>query len=364
MSNRMKNRMLAAAVAAALVEFVIIIALLLPSPAGKPPETRIRQVSARPVNVTVDRGKIMGRQAANRAPDQEEEAEEDASEEAEAEMEMQDAVEPEEEETVEEKKKPKGELSAPEILAETDIVAHGLGSIGGLTQLNCREAFRLAYANGVRVFEVDLRLTRDCQVVLRHDWWPSTWQDGISWANIPTLEKFLSEKILNKYTPMSFRDLLLLMEQYPDICVITDSKFTESDIFTIQFDAMLADAHELGLTYLFDRMFIQIYSGNMRTALGNIYPFPHYIYTLYQDEAPFTGTIGEFREKAAYAKERGIEGIAVDHSWWKPEFAAIADEYGISVFVHTINDVNIAKRVLAEGADAVYTDSLRPKHLT
>lgn len=256
-----------------------------------------------------------------------------------------------------EKVKPADELPATAILAREKVIAHGLGAIGDLTTPNCLESFQAAYAAGVRVFEADLRLTRDGQVILRHDY-------GTDWTQIPTREDFLSEKVGGLYTPLSFRDLLLLMEQYPDICVITDSKFTESDVFYIQFDAMLADAHELGLTYLFDRMFIQIYSSNMKTALDNIYSFPHYIYTLYQDTNPFKGTEEDFRGRASLCRERGISGITMDDYWWKPEFAAIADEYGINVYVHTVNDLEHAKELLRDGVDAVYTDYLVPGDFT
>lgn len=256
-------------------------------------------------------------------------------------------------EPVPEKEKPAGELSASAILAKEKVIAHGLGAIGDLTTPNCLEAFQESYAKGVRVFEADLRLTRDGKVILRHDY-------GTDWTQIPTREDFLEEKVKGLYTPLSFQDLLLLMEQYPDICVITDSKFTDSDVFYIQFDAMLADAHELGLTYLFDRMFIQIYSANMKTALDNIYPFPHYIYTLYQDTKPFKGTEEDFRSRASFCQERGISGITMDYYWWKPEFAAIADEYGINVYVHTVNDLDYAKKLSGDGVNAIYTDYLVP----
>lgn len=265
---------------------------------------------------------------------------------------------------VREKEKPEGELSAPEILSGVQIIAHGMGMVDGLATLNCLEGFQQQYAAGVRVFEADLRLTRDCKVVLRHDWWRYNWQDGINWANIPTREKFLSEKILKKYTPLSFQDLLLLMEAYPDICIITDTKFTESDVFTIQFDSMLADARELGLTYLFDRIVIQVYSGNMRTALNNIYPFPHYIYTLYQDETPFTGTKEELEKKAAYCAERGIEGITMNSVWWNPAFPGIAKKYGIQLYLHTVNDAAQARQYLDAGCSGVYSDSLTPSDLS
>ncbi len=271
---------------------------------------------------------------------------------------------PEVPEEVPEKEKPAGELSATEIMANARLVAHGMGSIDGLATLNCLEGFQQQYEAGVRVFEVDLRLTRDVRTILRHDWWHDDWQEGIDWARIPTREKFLSEKILGQYTPLSFRDLLLIMEKYPDICVVTDTKFTDSDVFFIQFDSMLADAHELGLTYLFDRIMIQVYSGNMRTALHNIYPFPHYIYTLYQDESPFQKTREAFREKAAYCAERGIEGITMPDAWWNSDYAAIAEEYGVRVYVHTVNSASSAQKLLDAGVSAVYTDSLLPADIS
>lgn len=218
------------------------------------------------------------------------------------------------------------------------------------------------YEAGVRVFEADLRLTRDVKNVLHHDWFYPDWQEGISYTNIPTREKFVSEKILGKYTPLSFQDLLLLMVEYPDICVVTDTKFTEPDIFYIQFDSLLADAHELGLTYLLDRIFVQVYDERMHTGLENIHPFPHYIYTLYQDKT-FDGTEDSFREKAAFCAEHGIEGITMSDYWWKPAYAGIAEEYGIKVYVHTINDADKAREILSGGAAAIYSDSLAPVNL-
>ena len=76
--------------------------------------------------------------------------------------------------------------------------------------LNCLEGFQAMYAQGVRVFEADLRMTSDQKVVLRHDW-RKGWQRGIRETSIPTLEEFLNAPILGKYTPLSFQDLLLLM---------------------------------------------------------------------------------------------------------------------------------------------------------
>ncbi len=262
---------------------------------------------------------------------------------------------------VEEKQPPEGALSAPDILSNTTIIAHGMGAVGNLNTLNCLEGFLTQYEAGVRVFEADLRLTRDCQVVLRHDWWHADWQEGISWARIPTREKFVSSPIMGRYTPLSFRDLLLLMEEYPDICIITDTKFTDSDVFTIQFDAMLADARELGLTYLFDRIAVQIYNTNMLSALNNIYRFPHYIYTLYQDD--FNRTESALRDRAAFCAQWGIEGITMESSLYKSAYGDIAREYGVRIYVHTVNDKEKARALLESGVDGIYSDTLTPDSL-
>lgn len=258
---------------------------------------------------------------------------------------------------IKEKTKPEGELSGPEILANAQLISHAMGAIDGLTLLNCLESFQAQYEAGIRVFEVDLRLTRDVKMVLRHDW-RGNWQPGINDASIPTREQFLSEKILEKYTPLSFRDLLLLMEQYPDICIITDTKFTEPDVYMIEFDSMAADAKELGLSYLFDRIIIQVYSKNMFTALNNAHHFPHYIYTLYNEG--FAQTTAAFRDRALFCSQRGINGITMWDYWWNPSYEAIAEEYGVHVYVHTVNDVEQSKKLFSSGIDAIYTDSMVP----
>ena len=259
-----------------------------------------------------------------------------------------------------EQPKPDGEQSATEILASNPIVAHALGTVDGVEGLNCLEGFKAYYDKGVRVFEVDLRMTSDGCVVLRHDWIGNV-QDGVDQTHIPTLDEFLSKPILDKYTPLSFHDLLLLMAQYPDICVITDTKFMDAEPVTVQFHAMLEEAHKLGMTYLFDRMVIQIYSPEHFRVVDGLYHFPHYIYTLYQEE--FGQTEEAFRRKAVFCEENGIMGVALWDEWWDPDYFPIADWRHIKVFVHTVNSPSTAQRLLRGGVTGVYSDTLLPASL-
>lgn len=264
-------------------------------------------------------------------------------------------------EKIVEKQKPEGELTGPEILAQTNIVSHGFGAVDEKTVLNCREGFEAMYAQGVRAFEVDLRMTSDQKVVLRHDW-RAGWQEGIRETSIPTLEEFLNTPILDKYTPMSFQDLLLLMEEYPDICIITDTKFTEAEIVRMQFEAMAQDAAELGLSYLLDRFVVQIYNPLMFSVADGVHHFQGYIYTFYQ--GGFAGTPDAFREEAVYCStENHMIGITMGEQQWDPAYAGIAQEYGLAVYTHTVNDLEQARTLLESGVSGVYTDFLTPASL-
>ena len=259
-----------------------------------------------------------------------------------------------------EKEKPANERDAMDILSEQRIVAHALGEVDGIAGLNCLEGFRENYDAGVRVFEADFRMTSDGYVVLRHDW-RRGWQPNISEKQIPTLEQFRDTPINRKYTPLSFGDLLLLMEQYEDICIVTDSKFVDAEVVTAQLEAMLNEARRLGRSYLLDRMIVQVYSQLHYKVVDNLHHFPHYIYTLYQDG--FTGTEEGLRERLEFVRERGIEGLTLEESVWRPEWMELAEEAGVKVFVYTVNDAARAKELLEGGVSAIYTDRIKPAEL-
>lgn len=259
-----------------------------------------------------------------------------------------------------ERAKPEGERSAPQILADSRVVLHALGSVDEIAGLNCLEGFLEHYNEGVRVFEVDLRLTSDGYAVLRHDWLAGV-QSGVDQTHIPTLEEFLSKPIHGKYTPLSFRDLLMLMADYPDICVITDTKLMDNEAVTEQFRSMVRDAQKLGMSYLFDRVIVQVYSPEHYTIVEGVHHFPHYIYTLYQDY--FGQNEESFQNKVNFCVEQHIMGLTLNVDVWKPDYIKISNEGKINVYLHTVNDPTQAKMLLNDGVKAVYTDFLNPKDL-
>ncbi len=247
---------------------------------------------------------------------------------------------------------PMDRLAAAEALYASPVIAHAMGAPGEIpTRLNCLESFELEYAAGVRVFEVDLLPTRDGQIALHHGWG----------SYVRSMDEFLSHPLREQYTPLSFRDLLELMAEYPDFCVITDTKYTDEADYLPEFAAIVGEAEEMGLSYLFGRMAVQVYSADMYRKLDAAYDFPWYVYTLYAEG--FDETAETFREKAAFCAEEGILGITMWDFWWHEEFKPIADEYGIQVYVHTVNNLEKARALLDSGVNAVYTDTLIPSQL-
>jgi len=221
------------------------------------------------------------------------------------------------------------------------------------------EAFLENYERGYRTFEVDLDVTSDGEVVLRHDW-DQPLQENISAQNVPTLEEFLSIPILGKYTPMSFKDLCEIMKTYPDIWIVTDSKYTEKEEVEKQFRAMVETAEELEAADILDRLVIQIYNESMLEVLKSIYPFKSYIFTLYQR---WDNTPEQFVEIARWCVNNRIDCITMNDWRATEEILMIAARYDIDIYVHTINDIDDAKYFLERGVKGIYTDSLEQEKM-
>lgn len=240
-----------------------------------------------------------------------------------------------------------------DILANTSIIVHAMGQFDHQNYLNCLEGFLTAYAMGCRVFEADLRLSQDGDLVLSH----ALNDDNGPQQITVTKAAFLASLIQGKYTPLSFEDVLLLMNRYQDICIVTDTVFTDMKMY----EEMLREVTEYGAENLLDRLIIQVYSDQMYHDLSGAFDYPHYIYTLY--ETDFDGNMADFERVAAFCSNHGITGITMWDYLWNDSFPEIAGKYGIKCFVHTVNNRTDAIQLLETGVNAIYTDKLCPDDL-
>lgn len=112
-------------------------------------------------------------------------------------------------------------------------ICHALGEIDGVLLTECEEAFEKHYNEGIRVFELDFRLTQDGVPVVLHDW--KTFNNGMfSKANITqntlnvahtmSYQEFANVKVLGKYTTLTMERFVDLAYKYSDAKFIISVK--------------------------------------------------------------------------------------------------------------------------------------------
>lgn len=243
----------------------------------------------------------------------------------------------------------------------TKTIGHSFGAVNGDTYTGSWEAFEENYAHGRRVMEVDILLTSDGKCVLKHEW-DAPAQEGISEANIPDENTFLHTKLDGKYTPMSFEQLCELMIEYPDLWVVTDTKYTEEEDICKQFQVMMDTINNTGGGHceILDRFIIQVYNERMYEILSSRYDFKTYIFTMYK-RFYTDDTVGTFRDVCRFCVNNGIEVVTLKHRRYQnygEEIQKIADTYGIKLYVHTVNDIDAAGDLIDAGVVGICTDEI------
>ena len=177
---------------------------------------------------------------------------------------------------------------------------------------------------------------------------------------VPTWKEFKSMKVFDKYTPMDLKDLLTLMNLYPDAYFFLDTKETEAAKVQAQYKQIVATAKEMGLTHVLDRMVVMVYNKTMYTIVSNIYPFRQYVFMMYKtfSSAP---SASQVRSIASFCYANGIEYISMWDFWWKDSFMSIANEFGLEVNLHTVNDSAAAKKYVDSGVSLITSDYLSIK---
>lgn len=238
------------------------------------------------------------------------------------------------------------------------MVAHAMGGIEGLTYTNTYDAFLVNYDQGFRVFEVDLLLSSEGRLVARHEWGESfTRQLGQEdelaadrQGAVLSYAEFKAAKIQGVYEPLDWDDVLELMEQYPDVYIVTDTKQSSPEeiqqIFTQIVDQAKAKDPEL-----LKRVVPQIYNREMWEPVQAIYPFASVIFTLYQ-------THDTDEEVVAFAKDKHLAAVTMSDTRANAQLIEELNRIGVPSYIHTINDLKTMAKFKRMGAYGFYTDFL------
>ena len=233
------------------------------------------------------------------------------------------------------------------------LVAHAFGGKGSKTYTNALEAFEYNYALGHRVFEVDFDLTTDNKTICSHDedYWryiTGNEESGIEYS----YENFKTTPLFTDYTPMDYMDIVDLLHNYPDIYIITDTKYADELSVYKQFSQIVDYAKKTDPEVL-DRIIPQFYTKEMLDYVMNVYSFKSMIFTLYQIE-------WDEEDIAKFCIKSGVKYITVSSSVIDSEVIDLWRSMGIHVAVHTINEKDEADSFLNKGIEMIYTDFLEP----
>lgn len=253
-------------------------------------------------------------------------------------------------------------VNTPEFNWENyNIITHALGGLDGYTYLNSRESFINHYDKGCRFFEVDLSQTSDGVWVCRHNWKEPMGQWEGDKKKVLSAEEFLNTPIYWKYTPMSFEDLLKLLDEYPDAFVTIDSKQYSVRNYqrTLEDYAQYREiAINAGLEHTLGQIIPELYNSAMYSGTTLVYKFPAYLYSLWQEYS-----IEELNDIADFCQANQIQAVSLYCEYWSEDVQKIFDERDILVYIYTINDEEKAREYVKAGAKGVCTDTLISENL-
>ncbi len=243
------------------------------------------------------------------------------------------------------------------------VISHAMGGINDHAYTNSYEAFIANYEKGNRVFEVDLLLTEDGKLVARHEWTQHMTELLQQEDKLPkdrqavrlSYEEFKQSKILGAYDPLSWSDIMDLMERYPDIYIVTDTKEQEPEDMKLEL-SLLVDSAKARDPQLLERVVPQIYNQPMLGTVEGIYEFPSIIYTLYATE-------DTDEEVIDFVSKHSIEAVTIPEQRVTRAFLSKLKKAGVASYVNTINENADAGKLKRMGASGVYSDFLTEKEI-
>lgn len=229
------------------------------------------------------------------------------------------------------------------------LIYHAGGAVDGGSYTNAVEAVENTLREGNRFIELDFRYTSDHQLICIHDW-----KDAFLEDKELTLEEFAASKIQGKFTPLTAEHLIEIMREHTDMYLVTDVK-DKGCIDSVITDLVLLAGEDASVL---DRFIIQLYTGREKSSIQEIYPFKdeQFLFTIYN--------WGRWSlEVPQICNEENISVITVPYGEIPDEDVSLVRELGFTVYEHTVNRADEARKSLKRGISGFYTDFLSQEDL-
>lgn len=123
--------------------------------------------------------------------------------------------------------------SNKQVINEKCLIAHACGQIDGNNYTNSLEAITKSIENGYKFIEIDLCLTKDNEIVAMHDFEMFNKMTKTD-STLSSLQEIKNQKIYNKYTPLTAKEINHIFNMHEDLILVTD-KINNFDVLLDNF---------------------------------------------------------------------------------------------------------------------------------
>ena len=251
-------------------------------------------------------------------------------------------------------------------ISDSTYMMHALGGLENkYSYTNSYDALTTTYNDGYRLFEADIHFTSDKQLVLSHGWKEKdiTERLGLDFSQYDgamDLDTFKTIKIHGRFTPMTFGELCIFIEQHKDMFVMIDVGNLDYNETLEIYGAMVNNAEQVctSSNVVLEHFIVGGHTPDMIRAVKEIYPFE--LYNLYlakeNKRAEEIKTIDAFFE---YCRENNISSLSMDKSVFTEEVKDAAAENNMICYVFTVNDLNDLQCDIDRSDIIIGTDFLR-----
>lgn len=237
-------------------------------------------------------------------------------------------------------------------ITNINLIAHAGGGIDKRTYSNSKESLELAYENGLRIFEIDIYMTKDKKYVLTHD----------SNATNMTYADFMNSKIYGKYTPMDLKDLIKFVETHPYAYIIPDIKqYNDKKMLLDIYKKLFAAAgYKKDIT---DRIIGTFKRSDVFEYVESKMKFDIKI-LYYRNTTKQEKVIDTYDKFLRYCIENNIDNVVFSYLQYNVALASIINNKNINVILYTLDNEALIEQYLYRGASAIMTNFITPKKTT
>ncbi len=215
-----------------------------------------------------------------------------------------------------------------------NLIAHAGGGINGLTYTNSLEALEENYKKGFRFFEIDLDISSDDVIILYH---------CSECYKKPSLKEFKLLLSKQNLTGMTLNDLRIWMFNKKDAYIIINVKTPNKNIEILS---------------LIKNSFVDI-----NRLIPQVYDFREYFHVrkLGFNKIIITLYLKNYSDKTIlrFITNNRVSALTMPISRFKKDFIKKINDLNVPVFLHTINDLDVANDLSLMGVYGFYTDFLQ-----